>query len=122
MHIRIEFSLYHTVTVINTGRQLSMKTIQIYTKPHCPYCHRAKALLDNKGVEYQEIDISIDDDKRAEMMRRSQRQTVPQIFIDQIHVGGSDDLVAADNDGTLDLMLITHGQNAPHRNHSSELI
>ncbi len=98
-----------------------MKTIQIYTQPHCPYCHRAKALLDTKGVEYQEIDISTNTDKRAEMMQRSQRRTVPQIFINDHPIGGSDDLAAADKDGTLDSMLITTGLNKPHREMSPAL-
>lgn len=98
-----------------------MKTIQLYTMPLCPYCHRAKALLDKKGVEYHEIDISNDAEKRAELMQRSQRRTVPQIFINELHVGGSDELVASDNNGTLDSMLATVGHNVPSETLSSEL-
>lgn len=98
-----------------------MKTVEIYTLPHCPYCHRAKALLDNKGVEYQEINLSINTDQRAEMEQRSQRRTVPQIFVNGLHVGGSDDLLAANNNGTLDSMLASVGHNVHHEITSSEL-
>jgi len=83
-----------------------MAKIEIYTKFLCPYCTRAKKLLDSKGVSFEEIDISTGGPRRAEMLERSGgRQTVPQIFIDGEHVGGCDDLVALDRAGRLDPML-----------------
>ena len=83
-----------------------MARIEIYTNSFCSYCARAKKLLDQKGVEYEEYEISMDVQKRAEMMQRAQgRHTVPQIFIDGRHIGGSDDLAALDRDGRLDSMI-----------------
>ncbi len=82
-----------------------MAKIEIYTKPYCPYCERAKALLDDKGAEYKEIVASSDPELRAEMNERSGRFTYPQIFIDDLHVGGCDDLVALNQRGGLDPLL-----------------
>ncbi|MBU9854673.1 glutaredoxin 3 [Rahnella bonaserana] len=82
-----------------------MAKIEIYTKATCPYCHRAKALLNSKGVSFDEIAIDGDADKREKMIARSGRSTVPQIFIDGQHVGGCDDLHALDARGGLDPML-----------------
>lgn len=83
-----------------------MAEIVIYTKPFCPYCVAAKALLDRKGAEYSEIVASNDPVKKQEMIRRSNgRMTFPQIFIDDRHVGGSDDLHALDRRGELDPLL-----------------
>lgn len=83
-----------------------MAKIEIYTKFLCPYCSRAKRLLADKGAKYEEHDISMGGPKRAEMLDRSNgRMTVPQIFIDGRHVGGSDDLVALDRAGKLDPLL-----------------
>ncbi len=82
-----------------------MITIDIYTKQTCPFCHRAKALLDQKGVQYQEIAIDNDSEKRAEMIDRSGRTTVPQIFINQQHIGGCDDLFALEQRAELDPLL-----------------
>ncbi|MDP8994450.1 MAG: glutaredoxin 3 [Pseudomonadota bacterium] len=83
-----------------------MARVEIYTKLMCPYCARAKKLLDSKGVAYEEIEISFDGAKRQEMMARANgRYTVPQIFIDGRHVGGSDDLAALDRSGRLDPLL-----------------
>jgi glutaredoxin 3 len=83
-----------------------MAKVTIYTTPLCPYCYRAKRLLDSKGVEYDEIDVSMDADARSDMVQRAQgRTTVPQIFIDGQHVGGSDDLHALDRSGKLDPLL-----------------
>jgi len=83
-----------------------MAKIEIYTKAFCPYCYRAKALLDSKGVEYEEIDISMGGPRRAEMIQRAGgRTTVPQVFIDDKHIGGSDDLAALDRQGGLDPLL-----------------
>ena len=83
-----------------------MARIEIYTKAFCPYCYRAKHLLDRKGVDYEEIDITMGGPHRAEMIQRAQgRTTVPQIFIDDRHIGGSDDLAALDRRGGLDPLL-----------------
>ena len=79
--------------------------VEIYTKFACPYCFRAKLLLENKGAEYQETDAS-GGPNRDEMLARSNGSTtVPQIFIGGVHVGGCDDLVALDRAGKLDAML-----------------
>ena len=79
--------------------------VVMYVKDWCPYCHRARALLDKKGVEYTEIDIERHPERRAEMITRSGRRTVPQIFIGDVHVGGSDDLHALQAAGELDEVL-----------------
>jgi glutaredoxin 3 len=83
-----------------------MAKVEIYTKAFCPYCHRAKHLLDGKSASYEEIDITMGGPRRAEMLERSGgRNTVPQIFIDGEHIGGSDDLAALDRKGSLDALL-----------------
>ena len=83
-----------------------MPKVEIYTKFLCPYCARALKLLGSKGVGVDEYDISMGGPKRAEMLERSGgRQTVPQIFINGAHVGGSDELAALERDGKLDPML-----------------
>ena len=82
-----------------------MAKIEIYTKATCPYCHRAKALLSEKGVAFQELPIDGNAEKREEMIQRSGRTTVPQIFIDAQHIGGCDDLYALDSRGGLDPLL-----------------
>jgi glutaredoxin 3 len=83
-----------------------MARVEIYTKMFCGYCVSAKRLLGAKGVAYEEHDISLGGPKRAEMIQRAGgRTTVPQIFIDNVHVGGCDDLHALDRDGRLDPML-----------------
>ena len=83
-----------------------MARVEIYTKFFCPYCARAKRLLDEKSVTYKEYEISGGGEKREEMMQRSGgRHTVPQIFIDGRHVGGSDDLAALEREGELDALL-----------------
>lgn len=82
-----------------------MSKIDIYTKPYCPYCERAKALLEEKGAEYNEIVASHDPTLRAEMNERSGRYTYPQIFINGTHVGGCDDLMALNARGGLDPLL-----------------
>lgn len=79
-----------------------MANVEIYTKATCPFCHRAIALLKEKGVNYQQIAIDGDADKREEMIKRSGRTTVPQIFIDAQHIGGCDDLYALDGRQGLD--------------------
>jgi glutaredoxin 3 len=83
-----------------------MARVEIYTKFGCPYCARAKALLGEKGVEYEEYEINSVPGKRDEMMERSGGgHTVPQVFIDGRHIGGSDDLAALERAGELDPML-----------------
>ena len=82
-----------------------MPKVEIYAKTWCPFCTRAKELLDRKSVHYREIDITTDSMKELEMVIRSERHTVPQIFIDDYHLGGSDDLLAADRSGQLDRLL-----------------
>ena len=83
-----------------------MKPVTIYTTGLCPYCHMAKSLLSKKGVNYAEIDVTYAPDKRSEMTARAGgRRTVPQIFIGDTHVGGSDDLHALERAGKLDGLL-----------------
>jgi glutaredoxin 3 len=80
--------------------------IEVYTKPFCPYCYRALALLDSKGAKIEETDISSNSANRATMLARSNgRTTVPQIFIGDRHIGGSDDLAALERAGELDALL-----------------
>jgi glutaredoxin 3 len=86
-----------------------MARIEIYTTPFCGYCARAKSLLDGKGAAYEEMDVMMDDKKRAEMRERSKRTTVPQIFINGQHIGGSDDLAALERAGKLDTLLAQPG-------------
>lgn len=83
-----------------------MAEIVIYTTPFCPYCSRAKRLLQSKGVTYQEIDLYEQPGRRDEMVRRAEgRTTVPQIFIDGAPYGGSDDIHELDRQGKLDALL-----------------
>ena len=83
-----------------------MAQVEIYTKPTCGFCHAAKRLLTAKGVSFSETNISALPDKRPEMIQRANgRSTVPQIFIDGTHVGGFDDLAAAESSGKLDKLL-----------------
>jgi glutaredoxin 3 len=81
--------------------------VVMYVTSWCPYCTRARQLLENKGVDLEEIDIEARPEARTEMMARSGRRTVPQIFIGETHVGGCDDLLALDVDGRLDPLLNT---------------
>ncbi|GGE18761.1 glutaredoxin 3 [Polymorphobacter glacialis] len=83
-----------------------MAKIEIYTKFLCPYCSRAKSLLSAKGVPFEEYDISMGGPLRAEMLERAGgKSTVPQVFIDGAHIGGSDDLAALEKAGKLDELL-----------------
>jgi glutaredoxin 3 len=83
-----------------------MAKIEIYTQPYCPYCSRAKALLESKGAEFKETDVSMDSAvKQAMIARAGGRRTVPQIFIDDRLIGGCDDLYALDARGGLDGLL-----------------
>ncbi len=83
-----------------------MAKVEIYTRAFCGYCARAKSLLQEKGADFEEYDLSMGGPQRTEMIERSGgRATFPQIFIDGAHVGGCDDLVALDDSGKLDEML-----------------
>ena len=83
-----------------------MPKVEIYSKMFCPYCVRAKRLLGEKGVSFEEHDITLGGPRRAEMIQRAQgRTTVPQIFIGDMHVGGSDELAALERAGKLDPLL-----------------
>ena len=83
-----------------------MAEVELYTTMYCPYCSRARALLQRKGVAYVDIDIAEEPARRDEMIGRAQgRSTVPQIFINGEHIGGYDDLAALDRAGELDPKL-----------------
>ncbi len=82
-----------------------MPNVVIYTTTHCPYCVRARNLLDKKGVSYTEYRVDEKPELRPEMEKRAGRTSVPQIFIDDFHVGGYDDMVDMDLDDKLDPML-----------------
>ena len=85
---------------------MSQPKIDIYTKFACPFCVRAKHLLEQKGAKFNEFDISAGGPKREEMLQRAPNaMTVPQIFIGDTHVGGSDDLAALEAAGKLDALL-----------------
>lgn len=84
---------------------MTQPSITVYLTSWCPYCQRAKALLGQKGLVFSEIDIDVDRQYREEMIARSGRRTVPQIFIGDKHIGGCDDLVAAAGSGELDRIL-----------------
>lgn len=83
-----------------------MKSVDIYTSPLCGFCHAAKRLLSQKGVNFSEIDIAAQPQKRAEMMQRANGgRTVPQIFVGDVHVGGYDELNALERGKKLDALL-----------------
>jgi len=82
-----------------------MADIEIYTKPTCPFCLRAKGLLQSKGQSWKEVDIAAEPERREEMIRRAGQHTVPQIWIGERHVGGYDELARLDASGELDKLL-----------------
>lgn len=82
-----------------------MQAVTLYTTDHCPNCVNAKSLLTRKGVAFEEIDVSSSPQRLAEMLQRSNRRSVPQIFIGERHVGGFDDLAALERSGKLDALL-----------------
>ena len=86
---------------------MSAARIEMYTTSWCPYCERARALLSGKGAGFEEISIEADPSQREVMIRRSGERSVPQIFINGTHIGGSDELYALDAAGGLDALL--HG-------------
>jgi glutaredoxin 3 len=95
---------------VNSGKvvsshHLSKHRIEIYTKNNCPYCVRAIDLFNRKKSDYIEINLSEHPGRVAEMIERSQRKTVPQIFIDHQHIGGCDDLYNLESNGSLDSLL-----------------
>lgn len=81
------------------------KKIEMYTQALCGYCAAAKQLLDSKGIRYENIDVTMEAGRRREMKERSGRKTVPQIFIDDQHIGGYDDIAALDSAGDLNSLL-----------------
>ncbi len=84
---------------------MSTPEVTIYTGNRCAYCSAAKKMLDSKGISYNEINIHEDASKAEEMVERTNRRTVPQIFIGDIHVGGFDDMAELNTEGKLDDML-----------------
>ena len=82
-----------------------MKRVRVYSGPNCPYCDRAKALLRKKGVEFEEIDVEVRPDEMKKVIEQTGKQTIPQIFIDDFHVGGCDDLYAYEELGKLNGLL-----------------
>ncbi|TAK55842.1 MAG: glutaredoxin 3 [Gammaproteobacteria bacterium] len=86
--------------------------VTIYTRSWCPYCQRALALLQRRGIGYRELSLDDGPAVREEMIARSGRRTVPQVFIGDHHVGGSDDLAAIERSGELDRLLAEHAQPA----------
>ena len=86
-----------------------MAKVEIYTTPWCGYCACAKGLLEKKGAAYNEMDVMEDAAKRSEMRERSRRSTVPQIFINGQHIGGSDELADLEQSGKLDALLAQPG-------------
>jgi len=83
-----------------------MPKIEIYTQPFCGYCYRAKSLLDDKGVAYEEIDVMMNPSRKREMIARADgRTSTPQIFIDDKGIGGCDEMIALDRTGELDRLL-----------------
>lgn len=84
---------------------MASSRVVMYTTSWCPYCQQSRKLLAAKNVGFEEIDIESAPEKRAEMQARSGRRTVPQIFIGDHHVGGSDDLLALEDAGSLDALL-----------------
>jgi glutaredoxin 3 len=82
-----------------------VKKIQMYTTKWCPFCVMAKRLLATKGVDVEEVAVDTDPARRAEMMQRSGRRTVPQIFVGEQHLGGFEDIAELDHKGELDPLL-----------------
>ena len=90
-----------------------MSKVELYTTRYCPYCISAKALLTRKNVQFAEFDVSSNPEGRAKMIERANgRMTVPQIFIGEVHVGGSDELHELERAGKLDALLNGKGQAA----------
>ncbi|MFP5506130.1 MAG: glutaredoxin 3 [Gammaproteobacteria bacterium] len=86
-----------------------MPDVVMYSTGFCPYCVRARMLLERKGIAFTEIRVDLQPQQRTEMIQRSGRTSVPQIFIGDVHVGGCDDMYALENQGMLDPLLSAHG-------------
>ncbi len=86
-----------------------MAEIVMYTRSWCGYCHRAKALLEQKGQTFVEHDIEADPRREDEMLQRAKRTSVPQIFVGEVHVGGYDDMAELERRGELDALLAEEG-------------
>lgn len=83
-----------------------MKNVEIYTSPLCGFCHAAKRLLNQKGIEFSEVDVWANPGRKPEMIERANgSRTVPQIFVGELHVGGCDDLYDLERNGKLDALL-----------------
>lgn len=82
-----------------------MSRVEVYTTPFCPYCVQAKRLLVERGIAFEEIDVAADDELRADLIRRTGRQTVPQIFIAGVSIGGYEELAALDAAGELSALV-----------------
>lgn len=88
-----------------------MEPVTVYSSPFCPFCTRAKKLLSDKGVDFDEIDVFSDMSRKNEMVdRASGKRTVPQIFVGEVHVGGCDELYALESQGRLDPLLAGKAQ------------
>ncbi|HEY6453395.1 MAG TPA: glutaredoxin 3 [Steroidobacteraceae bacterium] len=94
---------------------MSAPTIVMYSSAWCPYCARARDLLQGKGAAFQDIDVDEQPAQRAEMIRRSGRHTVPQIFIGERHIGGSDELQELEAAGGLDALLRPGSDSGPSK-------
>lgn len=94
------------MTVLDKKEDTAMATVEIYTRPMCGFCYKAKKVLDKKGVTYSEYNIWAEEARKDEMLERSNGgRTVPQIFINDEHIGGCSDLLALDEQGGLDEKL-----------------
>lgn len=80
-------------------------SVTMYSTPWCPFCVRARSLLKQKGVSFEDIDVSRDPGRKREMMERSGQRTVPQIWIGEQHIGGCDELFVLESQGSLDALL-----------------
>ncbi len=93
------------MSLATAAETMPRSSVVMYATAWCPYCERARQLFARKHIAFQEIDVDRSPELRAEMMTRSGRRTVPQIFIGEVHVGGCDDLHALDAAGGLDPLL-----------------
>jgi glutaredoxin 3 len=93
------------ISKLTTDKEKAMTHVQIYTKGYCPFCKKAKATLNDLGVNFEEFEITNDTKLTQEMQMRSNRKTVPQIFVGGQHLGGNDDLQASLNDGSFKKLL-----------------
>lgn len=92
---------------MTSGAAAKKPPVVLYTQALCGYCAAAKRMLDTKNVDYEEIDVTMNTQRRLEMVERSGRRTVPQIFVGDRHIGGFDDLAAMDQAGELDPLLVS---------------